>query len=249
MFFKWYGLFFRKLLKKFDHIFVQNTESVNLLKNIGLVNVTLAGDTRFDRVRQITDAARDLPEIKKFKGDEKIFLAGSSWRPDEVIIANYINVYPGKMKWIFAPHEIDIANIERLEKLFTIKTVRYSDLVENSEDSRVLIIDNIGMLSSVYRYAFIAAVGGGFGKGIHNILEAASWGIPVVFGPNYEKFQEANAMIREGGAKTFSNYIEFESIINKWLSDDEQYRLDAMAAGKYVITNTGATDLIMSKIL
>jgi 3-deoxy-D-manno-octulosonic-acid transferase len=248
LFFRWYGAFFRKLLKMFTHIFVQNTESFELLKGIGLSSVTLAGDTRFDRVRQIAAVAKDLPLIERFRGNEKLFLAGSSWRADEEIIAQYINSDPNRMKWIFAPHEIDNANIERLEKLFRIKTIRYSGLDWDSGDSRILIIDNIGMLSSVYRYSFIAAIGGGFGKGIHNILEAASWSIPVVFGPNYHKFREATELINDGGAKIFSNYSEFENIINKWISDDNQYKNDASSAGKYVINNTGATEIIIEKI-
>ena len=249
MFFRWYGTFFRKLLKMFTHIFVQNTESFELLNSIGITSVTLAGDTRFDRVRQITSSAKDLQLIEKFRGNEKIFLAGSSWKPDEEIIANYINKDPGKMKWIFAPHEIDNANIERLEKLFTIKTVRYSRIKDDSRDSRVLIIDNIGMLSSIYRYAYIAAIGGGFGKGIHNILEAASWSIPVAFGPNYSKFGEAIELIREGGAKTFSNYSEFETIIDNWLEDERRYKNDSVTAGNYVLRNTGATEKIIEMII
>jgi 3-deoxy-D-manno-octulosonic-acid transferase len=249
LFFRWYGSFFRKLLKMFTHIFVQNQESLEKLLNIGLTSVTLAGDTRFDRVSQIAEAAKDLPLIKKFRGDEKIFLAGSSWRSDEEIIAQYINSDPGRMKWIFAPHEIDNTNIERLERLIKIKTVRYSEIESSKGDIRVLIIDNIGMLSSVYRYAYVAAIGGGFGKGIHNILEAASWGIPVLFGPNYQRFSEAVELIKEGGARTFTNYIEFENIINGWLSDSNQYNKDASSAGKYVLKNTGATDRIIEKII
>jgi 3-deoxy-D-manno-octulosonic-acid transferase len=249
MFFRWYGTFFRDLLKMFTHIFVQNTESFELLENIGISSVTLAGDTRFDRVSQITAAAKDLPLIEKFRGEDKLLLAGSSWKADEEIIARYINKDPGKMKWIFAPHEIDNANIERLEKLFTVKTVRYSSVEYDSSDSRVLIIDNIGMLSSIYRYAYIAAIGGGFGKGIHNILEAASWSIPVVFGPNYSKFREAREMISGGGAKTFSNYSEFEVIVDNWLEDENLYRTDSLEAGNYVLRNTGATEKVLGKIM
>jgi 3-deoxy-D-manno-octulosonic-acid transferase len=249
VFFCWYGTFFRKVLRKFTHIFVQNKESFELLKGIGLSSITLAGDTRFDRVKQITTLAKDLPLIEKFRGNEKLFLAGSSWRTDEEIIAQYINFFPDKMRWIFAPHEIDNANLERLERLFKTKTIRYSELALDTTGSRILIIDNIGMLSSVYRYAYIAAIGGGFGKGIHNILEPASWNIPVVFGPNHHKFREAKELISEGGARTFSNYNEFENIINNWLSDDNQYKNDASAAGRYVLKNTGATEMIIKKIL
>ena len=138
-----------------------------------------------------------------------MFLAGSSWKQDEEIIAQYINRYPEKMKWVFAPHEIDKPNIERLEKLLNVRVVRFSAFNPDAADARVLIIDNIGMLSSAYRYAYIAAIGGGFGKGIHNILEPACWKIPVIFGPKYEKFREAVELIKEKGAISFNSYERF----------------------------------------
>ena len=205
-FFKWYGSFFRGILKKFEKIFVQDQNSLGLLSGIGIERVTLAGDTRFDRVVQITGNARKIHQLEHFRGSEKLFLAGSSWQQDEEIIAQYINRFPDKMKWVFAPHEIDKSNLERLEKLFKVKYVRFSEYSEVSADARVLIIDNIGMLSSAYRYAYIAAIGGGFGKGIHNILEPACWGIPVVFGPNHKKFREAVDLINERGAMTFVHF-------------------------------------------
>ncbi|OFY57479.1 MAG: 3-deoxy-D-manno-octulosonic acid transferase, partial [Bacteroidetes bacterium RBG_19FT_COMBO_42_10] len=179
-FFKWYGSFFRLMLRNFTWFFVQDKHSLELLGKIGLENVTVAGDTRFDRVMQIAGTAREIPELDRFRGKEKIFLAGSCWKQDEEIIAEYINKFPDMMKWIFAPHEIEIENIERLEKLLKVKYVRFSQLTVAPADARVLIIDNIGMLSSAYRYSHISAVGGGFGKGIHNILEPACWGIPVL---------------------------------------------------------------------
>ncbi|MBA4323464.1 MAG: 3-deoxy-D-manno-octulosonic acid transferase, partial [Odoribacter sp.] len=199
-FFRWYGGFFRKILKKFAHIFVQDTRSADLLKGIGIEDITVAGDTRFDRVNQIAATASGLPVIEKFRGEEKLFLAGSSWKPDEEIIAGVINLNPGMMKWVLAPHEIGKSNIDRLVKLFHTEVVRYSEFKDESAEARVLIIDNIGTLSSAYRYADIAAVGGGFGKGIHNILEPACWGTPVLFGPNYNGFKEAADLISSGGA-------------------------------------------------
>ena len=247
-FFKWYGGFFRKLLGRFTHIFLQNRESVTLLNNIGISSVTLAGDTRFDRVSEIAANAKELPLIEQFRGGEKLLLAGSSWKNDEEIISQYINENPARMKWAFAPHEIDNANIERIEKLFTVKTIRYSNLQNYSGDARVLIIDNIGMLSSLYKYAFVAAIGGGFGKGIHNILEAATWGIPVVFGPNYKKFREAVELIEIGGAISFSDYEGFKNIINNWLIDADQYSNDGLKAGAYVKEHTGATGIIFNII-
>lgn len=249
LFFRWYGGFFRKILGKFTRIFVQDQESLELLKAIGIINVSVAGDTRFDRVAEIAAQAKEIPQIALFRGNEKLFLAGSSWKPDEEIIAKYINSHPGIMKWVFAPHEIVNENIERLEKLFTVKSVRFTEFTDNSADARVMIMDNIGMLSSAYRYASIAAVGGGFGKGIHNILEPACWSIPVLFGPNYRKFREAVDLIAMEGAKLFNDYDDFDEILNEWISDETQYRKAATRAGDYVNKKRGATDLIMKEIV
>ena len=248
-FFKWYGSFFRLMLRNFTWFFVQDKHSLELLGKIGLENVTVAGDTRFDRVMQIAGTAREIPELDRFRGKEKIFLAGSCWKQDEEIIAEYINKFPDMMKWIFAPHEIEIENIERLEKLLKVKYVRFSQLTVAPADARVLIIDNIGMLSSAYRYSHISAVGGGFGKGIHNILEPACWGIPVLFGPNYKKFREAVELTVLNGACSFRDYESFKKIIDRWLTDEEAYKKAAEAAGKYVRENTGATGKIMQGIV
>jgi 3-deoxy-D-manno-octulosonic-acid transferase len=247
-FFKWYGGFFRKMLFRFSHIFVQDKKSMDLLTGIGIENVSVAGDTRFDRVMQIADSAKSIPQIELFKGSEKLFLAGSSWRQDEEIIARYINAHPDNMKWIFAPHEIDKANIDRIEKLFGTSIIRFSEYTEKSADARVLIIDNIGILSSAYRYAYIAAVGGGFGRGIHNILEAACWGIPVVFGPNHKKFREAVELIKLKGARCFNNFEEFSGIIDNWLADREDYLKSAEISRNFIKENAGATDKILTEI-
>jgi len=247
-FFKWYGSFFRAMLNKFKKIFVQDQRSLDLLSGIGMENISLAGDTRFDRVVQITGTARDIPQLEQFRGEEKLFLAGSSWKQDEEIIAQYINKFPGRMKWVFAPHEIDKSNIERLEKLFNVRHVRFSEFNEASADARVLIIDNIGMLSSAYKYAYIAAIGGGFGKGIHNILEPACWGIPVMFGPKHKKFREAVDLINENGAMTFDSFGNFSDILDKWLTDELFYLKSAKAAVDYINKNTGATGKILQEI-
>ena len=247
-FFRWYGSFFRTILHRFSHIFVQDEVSKALLEKISVTNVSVAGDTRFDRVVQISGNARDIPQIALFRGDEKLFLAGSSWKPDEDIIAQYINTNPGRMKWIFAPHEIDSSNIDRIEKLFSVDVVRFSDFSEERADARVMIIDNIGMLSSAFSYAYIAAIGGGFGKGIHNVLEPACWSIPVVFGPNFTKFREAVDLIKLNCARSYSSYDEFEIILDKWLTDEAFYLNSSKKAGGYVIQNTGATAVIMSKL-
>lgn len=247
-FFKWYGSFFRKMLGKFEKLYVQDQRSHDLLKGIGLKNSEVAGDTRFDRVKQLTSTARNIPQLEQFRGKERMFLAGSSWKADEEIIARYINNFPDRMKWVVAPHEIDLAHIERLEKLFTVKVVRFSRFDNNSTDARVLIIDNIGMLSSAYKYAYIAAIGGGFGKGIHNILEPACWGIPVLFGPKYKKFKEAVDLINANGAMSFDSFEKYCDILDKWLSDELFYLKSAETAGEYVNKNIGATDIIIKEI-
>jgi 3-deoxy-D-manno-octulosonic-acid transferase len=222
---------------------------MDLLSGIGIENVSIAGDTRFDRVVQIAGTARKIPQLEQFRGNEKLFLAGSSWRQDEEIIAEYINLLPHNMKWVFAPHEIDKANIDRLVKLFKVKCVRLSEFSELSVDARVMIMDNIGMLSSAYSYAYIAAIGGGFGKGIHNILEPACWGIPVLFGPNFQKFREAVDLKKRGGAETFSTPAEFKKILDLWLSDEKCYTFCANEASKYVKENTGATGIIIKELI
>jgi 3-deoxy-D-manno-octulosonic-acid transferase len=248
IFFRRYGGFFRSILGKYSHIFVQDEASEKLLSAIGTSSVSVTGDTRFDRVVKIAGSAKTIPVIESFSCGEKVFMAGSSWKQDEEIIAEYINKYPGRMKWIFAPHEIDNPNIERLEKLLTVKSARFSEQRSDFNDVRVLIIDNIGMLSSAYRYAYIAAVGGGFGKGIHNVLEPACWGLPVMFGPNYQKFREAVELINEEGAVSFNSFESFRVSLDKFLNDEPFYLKSAKMASYYITKNTGATTKIISEI-
>jgi 3-deoxy-D-manno-octulosonic-acid transferase len=247
-FFKWYGSFFRDMLRKIEIIFVQDQRSVDLLEGIGIKSVVLSGDTRFDRVVKIAGTAVDIPRLEQFRGNEKLFLAGSSWRRDEEIITQYIRKDPLRMKWVFAPHEIDKPNIDRLEKLIDEKVVRFSQFTQQSADARVLIMDNIGMLSSAYKYAHIAEVGGGFGSGIHNILEPACWRIPVLFGPNHEDYKEAVDLLGEKGAMTFDSFEGFSEIVDKLLSDENYYLNSAGRAGDYIAKNTGATARILDKI-
>jgi 3-deoxy-D-manno-octulosonic-acid transferase len=247
-FFRWYGSFFRRILKNFTWFFVQDQSSLELLGKIGFQNATVAGDTRFDRVVEIAGAARAIQQIEHFRGSEKLFLAGSSWKQDEEIIAGYINSNPGRMKWIFAPHEIDPGNIERLTRLLRVRYVKFSEYSDNESDARVMIIDNIGMLSSAYQYAAIAAVGGGFGRGIHNILEPSCWGIPVLFGPVHRRFREAVEMLERGGAFSYCDPGSFKEILETLLNDEETYSRSAETAKKYVAENTGATHKIMQGI-
>lgn len=244
-FFHWYGSFFRAILEKFDWMYLQDQNSFDLIKGLGLERASIAGDTRFDRVVEIARSAKELPVIESFGNGEKIFLAGSSWKGDEEIIAEYIKRNGSRLKWIFAPHEVERPNIERLAKLISAECVLYSQYTEDQKEARVLIIDNIGILSSAYRYASIAGIGGGFGKGIHNILEAACWGVPVMFGPNYGRFREATDMLAAGGAFSYSNYDEFEKQLDLWLNDSNILESSALAARKYVEHNAGATHKIV----
>ncbi|MFZ2338736.1 MAG: glycosyltransferase N-terminal domain-containing protein [Bacteroidales bacterium] len=248
-FFKWYGAFFREMLLSFTHIFVQDLRSEGLLRSAGINNVTVAGDTRFDRVIQIASSAKDIGALETFRGNSRLVLAGSSWPPDEEILARYIHEHPGIVKWVFAPHEIDKSNIGRLEKLLGKGVVRFSEFTEAGAGAEIMIIDNMGMLSSAYRYASVAVVGGGFGKGIHNVLEPACWGKPVLFGPNHGKFREAVELITEGGGKVFTDYNDFRESLDIWLSDIESYRKAARSAGEYVKKNSGATATILKQIL
>ena len=247
-FFRWYGWFARDILSVFTHIFVQDEQSGSLLKGIGYDSYSVTGDTRFDRVSQIAGAARDLPAIEKFRGGERLFVAGSSWEADEDIIIRYINEYPMVMKWIIAPHEVDEGHLQRIEKKISAGSVRYSSFDRTDDSCRVMIIDNIGMLSSVYRYASMAAVGGGFGKGIHNILEPACWGIPVLFGPNHGKFREAADLTERGGAVTFDSFETFSATVNKYLTDSAELTGAGIVCASYIADNKGATDKVYNQL-
>jgi 3-deoxy-D-manno-octulosonic-acid transferase len=247
-FFRWYGRFARVMFSAFNHIFVQDEQSGTLLSRIGIERYTVTGDTRFDRVSQIAAAAKDLPVIETFRGKEMLFVAGSSWETDEDIIIRYINEKPDSMKWLIAPHEISAAHLSRIERKLSVSCVRYSLFNETMKDCRVMIIDNIGMLSSVYRYAGIAAIGGGFGKGIHNILEAACWGIPVLFGPNHGRFREAGDLISRGGACSFNNYETFSAAVEKYSADKAVIERAGEACASYISENKGATDKVFKTI-
>ncbi|MBE0666903.1 MAG: 3-deoxy-D-manno-octulosonic acid transferase [Bacteroidales bacterium] len=247
-FFRWYGRIAREMFSVFTHIFVQDEPSGRLLESIGYSSYTVTGDTRFDRVSQIAGAARDLPTIASFRGSERLFVAGSSWEADEDIIIRYINANPGAMRWIIAPHEIDEAHLQRIERKIAAGFIRYSSFDGEDKGSRVMIIDNIGMLSSVYRYASIAAVGGGFGKGIHNILEPACWGIPVLFGPNHGKFREAGELTERGGAVSFDSFDTFSAVVDKYLADSAVLIAAGAACSSYISENKGATDRVYNEI-
>lgn len=242
------GNWYRGILKCFSHIYVQNSESALLLEGIGIKNVTISGDTRFDRVFAIASSARKLTQVQNFKGTSKTIIAGSTWAPDEELLARFIHKHP-EIKIIIAPHEVTERNINRIETLFKTSSVRNSKaLSEDMNHYQVLIIDSIGLLSSLYQYGDVAYIGGGFGVGIHNILEAATFGLPVLFGPNYHKFKEANDLISMGGAYSVRDYNDMETTLNNLLIDDNRRLKAASKSKKYVLENTGSTNIILGSI-
>ncbi|TNF40953.1 MAG: 3-deoxy-D-manno-octulosonic acid transferase [Bacteroidetes bacterium] len=241
------GKWYRKMLFNVEHFFIQNEKSGELLKTIGISNFTVSGDTRFDRVAAIAGSAKEIPLVEKFKGDRLLIIAGSTWKPDEELLAEFIN--QSGLKFIIAPHEVSEGNINRIHQLLKKPAISFSKVTESEIDRfQVLIIDSVGLLSSLYRYGNIAYIGGGFGVGIHNILEAATFGLPVIFGPNYKKFKEAVDLINEGGAFTISNYNELgQALIN--LIDQEYEREKATEICRnYVAKNVGSTQIIIKKV-
>lgn len=248
IFFRFYGSFFRATLKKFDHLFVQNENSARLLKSIGIDKVTISGDTRFDRVKEIIDQRKEISHVKEFKGTDNIFVIGSCWPEDFELLVLHVNESRGKLKFIIAPHEIKESFLTEIEQALSVKVCRYSK-IEGNTNADVLLIDNIGMLASLYQYGEFAYVGGGLGKGLHNVLEAACYGIPVFFGNrNYEKFQEAKDLIMRGGAFEVSDYADFKMKYESLINRPENYLLAADVTRSYVMENLGATKKVIDYV-
>ena len=249
-FFKpWGHWFLRQLNECYTHIFVQNEESLQLLRTHGVEHCTLAGDTRFDRVHQIAVAAESNNVVEAFLNDHdgKVLVAGSTWPPDEALIAK-LRIENLELRIILAPHVINEEHLKQIETLFP-DSIRYSQFsILNSQSPRVLIIDNIGLLSKLYRYADVAYIGGGFGVGIHNILEAVTFGKPVLFGPNYGKFQEARDIIARGGGWSHNNLDELTAHITPLLTDTDTYHKASQACTNYMNANLGSTDKILNTI-
>lgn len=243
-FFKGYGGMFRKMLKCYTHLFVQDKESKDLLATIGVTNVEVFGDTRFDRVSDILDNKVDLPIVETFARGSFTVIAGSSWEPDEEFLISFFNRTPS-MKLVLAPHELSEARVEGILSKLKRPAVRYSKAtVEEAADADCLIIDCFGLLSKSYRYATVAYVGGGFGVGIHNINEAAVYGIPVVFGPKYDKFKEARDLIALGGAFSVNSGEDYAQIMTRMLDDRPYLAKCGKIAGRYIEGNLGATERI-----
>lgn len=246
IFFKCYGSWYRNLLRSFSHIFVQDNASNELLTSFQIDSSSVAGDTRFDRVVDLAQNASQIPLIELFvKGANKVIVAGSSWPKDEELLVRF-QKENSDFKLILVPHEIHESHIASIEKMLEVSSIRYT----RADDSSILnveclIVDTIGLLSSIYRYADVAYIGGGFGVGIHNTLEAAVWKVPVVFGPNFLKFREAKELIEANGAKSISNFEELESVINSY----SQSKNAGTNAGEYVLNNVGATTLILKSLI
>ncbi|WP_281631206.1 3-deoxy-D-manno-octulosonic acid transferase [Flavobacterium luteolum] len=250
MFFKWYGGFYRKALNAFTYFFVQNESSKQKIESLGFKNVIVSGDTRFDRVNAILERDNRLDFVENFKNNQPTIVVGSSWPKDEVLIAEYINQAPENVKFIIAPHNIKPDQISDLLSKITKSTILFSEK-ENKDLSNynVLIIDTIGILTKIYSYGTIAYVGGGFGNpGIHNILEPATFGIPIVIGPNYSNFSEAVALVEIGGCLTISTNVELKAVFNQLLNDKNFLEEKSKICKSFIQDNKGATETIMKRI-
>lgn len=253
-FFKWYGKPFQKMLKYYECICVQDENSKNLLANISIHNVEICGDTRFDRVIDIKEQAKAIPIADAFtkngNGEKQMTLvAGSSWPKDEDIFIEYFNNNP-ELKLIIAPHEIHEAHLNYIESILKRPSIRYTEALKNNDVQNVdcLIIDTFGLLSSLYRYGQVAYVGGGFGVGIHNIIEAAVYNVPVIFGPNFKKFREANQLIEAGGGYPIHDANSFMGLMDEFINYPEVLNSAGNQAGEYVRSNAGVVDKVLSII-
>lgn len=249
VFFRWYGKWFRNKLRFIDHFFVQDETSASLLASVDIHGVTVSGDTRFDRVAGIADSAKKIELAAAFSAGHYCMVAGSTWPQDEELLVRFIQEQEENMKFIIAPHETGDGHIRKLSGMLKGKCLLFSAATpENVSGSNVLIIDRVGILSSLYPYGKLAYIGGGFGKGIHNILEAAVYGIPVIFGPNYHKFREAVDLVRSGGGFTIAGYPAFRNLVFSLRSNPSAYQHAAEEASGYVKRNTGATRAILEKL-
>ena len=262
VFFKWYGRNYAGVLKCFTRFFVQNEESKRLLEGIGIKDVDVVGDTRFDRVLQIKEAAKQLPICEAFRTgvassqsadvphtDFKVFVAGSSWPPDENIFIPFFNEHKD-WRLLIAPHVIAEEHLKLILSLIKDKkVVRYTQTTpEEAADADVLIIDCFGLLSSMYNYGDVAYIGGGFGVGIHNTLEAAVWNMPVIFGPNNKKFQEAQGLLKSGGGFEINTYEDFSGLMGSLMNDETFLKQAGDKAGAFVAHLAGATDKVLASV-
>ena len=249
VFFKWYGKRFLRALAGFDHLFVQRTDSATLLKEHGIDRVSVCGDTRFDRVWATVEGAEEIDALEAFSIGDRVLVAGSTWAKEEALLIHFMRQSDHNLKYIIAPHEIDEDHIEQLISHIPFPAVRYfKSTPEEIAKARVVVIDGIGVLSRAYRYGHVALVGGGFGKGIHNILEAATFGMPVFFGPNHEKFPEAGEMMEVGCGMEVKDEQDLTRQLNDLISDRAAWKTKSRRAREYVQQHRGATDQIVQKL-
>ena len=249
IFFKPWGKWYLEALKAYSHIYVQNIKSAALLKKFGFKNVSVSGDTRLDRVAQIAASAPVLEKMEQFCQGEKAVIAGSTWKEDEELFIRFVNSETSHQKFVIAPHEVDEQSIERVTGALQRSYVCYSNAtVGELREAEVLVIDGYGYLVSVYRYGKVAYIGGGFTSGIHSILEPAAYGMPVIFGPNFHKFQEAHDLLASGAANAVNNYEELESLLDNYLTNETKLHSDSAKSQLYVAQNRGASDKIVSHI-
>jgi len=249
IYFKPYGGFMRNALNSFTHIFVQDSSSVQLLKSIGLDNTTISGDTRFDRVMEILERDNSLGFMEQFQNGSRIMVAGSTWPEDEEVIVPYINSDDTSIKFVLAPHNIKSEHIAKLKSSINKKTILYSEIKNhNLADYKVLIVDTIGILTKIYSYADISYVGGGFATGLHNTLEPAVHGIPVLIGPKYQGFKEAKDLVALGGIVVVNSKSEFKAVCHQLENDDSLLQKTGNINSRYVTNNKGASDQIMKYI-
>lgn len=248
--FRWYGGFYRRTMRLFTHYFVQNEATAGLLNGIGITQTTVAGDTRFDRVAALVDQASEVALAAAFKGEEPVFVVGSSWPPDHDVLIPLMQEFADEIKFIIAPHQIDDAELIRLEEAVPHKTMRYSRAkVEAVANYRVLLIDNVGMLTSLYQYGAFAYVGGAFGKSLHNILEPATFGMPIFFGNHrYRHVSEANALLKLGGAFTVADSSALRHKFLVYHRDEAQRQRVADLTRRYVADHRGATEEIVQYV-
>jgi 3-deoxy-D-manno-octulosonic-acid transferase len=248
LFFRWYGSWYRRFLDLFTHIFVQNKDSETLLAGIAYHRVSVAGDTRFDRVHELKQTPFSHPALEDFGKDSPIIVAGSTWEKDEQLLAHAYNELGEKVYWIIAPHELSEGHIRSLQERFP-GSVRYTELKEKVPNGcRVILVDTIGKLSFLYRYGALAYLGGGFGKGIHNILEAATYGSPVIFGPEHAKFSEAIELSSLGGAFPIESETELLLTIRQQLENPKLLKTTSQIASNFVSERIGATSVILDKV-
>ncbi|MFA7444670.1 MAG: glycosyltransferase N-terminal domain-containing protein [Flavobacteriaceae bacterium] len=247
-FFKWYGGFYRKALHSFDYFFVQNQSSKKLVESLGFTNVMVSGDTRFDRVFAISERDNQLDFVEEFKGDDLLIVAGSTWESDEKLLVEYINQNKTGVKFVIAPHNIKSEQIGRLKSQINKSVVLFSEKEgKNLSDFEVLIVDTIGILTKIYSYADVAYVGGGFGNpGVHNVLEPAVFGIPIVIGKNYTHFAEATQLVNLKGVLSIKNPGELTEILDKLITDNSYRQEKGKICSHFILSQKGATMKIMN---